>query len=80
MENPRCVRLGRVLGDAGIRECMCVFVPQREIKTVSEKRVGVFEMCVRECLRAVCVKMKQSWCWVRCAYTKVRVLQYVQLV
>lgn len=53
MENPRC-GLDRVLGDAGIRECVCVFVPKREIKTVSEEGVGVFEMCVRECLRTVC--------------------------
>lgn len=49
MENPRCVRLSRVLGDAGFRECVCVsFVPMREIKTVSEKGVRVFEMFVRE--------------------------------
>lgn len=47
MENPRCVRLSRVLGDAGFRVCVS-FVPMREIKTVSEKGVRVFEMFVRE--------------------------------
>lgn len=50
MENPRCARLGRVLGDVGIRESVCVFVPKRGIKTVSEKGVWVFEMCVRVCV------------------------------
>lgn len=46
-------------------ERVCVFVPKRKMKTVHLKG-EVFEMCVRECLRTVCVKMKQNWFYVRC--------------
>lgn len=45
------------------RECVCVCVclcPYEEIKTVGEKGVGVFDMCVRECLRAAVWKWNRA--------------------